>query len=361
MNHAHDRRRPSARPASTGDDVVHAALIARASFDAHQLAERHPPRFTNSNKKLIHSMACPPDCRHEGPIAVSRWAPVALPAAVPALHTAHAEYEAREGVYDYAPAPRLAGAARPLVEWHALFTTSRQFVNTNGPGFAQDEIVLAEHPAFAALRETLARTTDPAVEPFAREVQGSTTLLVRGVERRCAVNVARDPSAGRPYGLYGANFLRASPAGVRAATRVLAPPPRSNLVEIELPIAPPRSYTLEAVTAAATAVYTGFLAARAEATETATARRGPPRVVVHTRHWCEGSFGDDPVATALLQVLVARLARIDRLVYHAVEPHELEACRRAFGLWEHRLAPGVASGAGGVTAVLRAVCAMLSG
>ena len=47
---------------------------------------------------------------------------------------------------------------------------------------------------------------------------------------------------------------------------------------------------------------------------------GPARVVVHTGHWGCGAFGGNRVLMALLQVVAARMAGLERLVFHAGAP-----------------------------------------
>ena len=45
-----------------------------------------------------------------------------------------------------------------------------------------------------------------------------------------------------------------------------------------------------------------------------------PQVVVHTGFWGCGAFGGNRVLMAMLQVIAAGLAALDRLVFYTVEP-----------------------------------------
>ena len=59
--------------------------------------------------------------------------------------------------------------------------------------------------------------------------------------------------------------------------------------------------------------YSGF---RVAVLESATLRVHGVDVVIHTGYWGCGAFGGNRVLMALLQVIAARLAGIDRLVFH---------------------------------------------
>jgi hypothetical protein len=97
--------------------------------------------------------------------------------------------------------------------------------------------------------------------------------------------------------------------------------------------------------------YTGFRAARAEA----EAEVGEVATIVHTGHWGTGAFGGNKILMAILQLLAARLAGIDRLVYHTVdasgaEPYQ-EAQRRLRALLPGGAAPRVVDLVGAVHAM----------
>ncbi len=199
-------------------------LISRRVYNAQQLVDCHPPRWQHRNKKAVARISCPPGCTHAGQLVFSRWAELPLPETLESFAT---RFEQREGPFGYEPAP----AGR--VEWHLNFAHHDVFAFYGGGLFAQDEMQVTEHPALASLREAL--VVDGEVRPETVEAGRPTPILVRGVERRCAVDTTPDPARGRPYGLYGNCFAAAKAASVEQATRPITPPTISNILAMEAP------------------------------------------------------------------------------------------------------------------------------
>jgi hypothetical protein len=307
-------------------------LLVRASFDASELAARHPPRLTHANKKLVHALACPAGAPLSGTLTVSRWRAMPLPTAVPA---AAPEHEMREDIFGYEAAPK---GARPLVEWYVNFADRSLFVAYGGPLLAQDEMQVAEHPALGSLREALKASGDPRLSPLTRDDAGPTPVLIRGVERRCAIDTEPDLLAGRIRGLYGNNFSRASADIVRGAVTVLRPPTITNLLAIEAPPGGAGRYARGEIEDVLATAYTGFRAAMIEAGKESET----PMVVVHTGHWGTGAYGGNRVLMALLQRIAARLAGIDRLVFHTFDAEGSRAWEQA-GEIESAVAPAGAT------------------
>jgi hypothetical protein len=111
-------------------------LIVRRTFGAAALDADHPPRFTNGNKKLVYSLACPEGTRPGGELYYSRWRAMQLPELAP---TRTPLLEMREDVFGY-EAPQ-AG----VVEWHMNFADPFLFVAYGGPLLAQDELQVRPH------------------------------------------------------------------------------------------------------------------------------------------------------------------------------------------------------------------------
>ena len=309
-------------------------LLIRASFEASVLAARHPPRLTHASKKLVHALACPPGSPLAGTLTLSRWRAMPLPRALPATAP---EHEMREDIFGYEVAP--AGTP-PLVEWYVNFADRSLFVAYGGPLLAQDEMQVAEHPALGSLREALKASADPRLAPLTRDDDGPTPVLIRGVERRCAIDTEPDLLAGRIQGLYGNNFARARPDAIRSAVTVLRPPTITNLLAIEAPPGGRGRYARREIEDVLVTAYTGFRAARIEsALELEKETAG---VAVHTGHWGTGAYGGNRVLMALLQRLAARLAGVDRLVFHTFDAEGSRAWEQARDV-EQRLAPVGAS------------------
>jgi hypothetical protein len=319
-------------------------LLVRHAFDAQALVTTYPPRLTHAHKKLVYALACPPGAPHEGTLVLSRWGAMPLPDRVPAAVPIG---EMREDVFGYEPTP----AGPPVVEWYVNFADSNLFVAYGGPLFAQDEMQVAEHPALGSLREALKAHKDPRFAPATRDQTGPTPILVRGVERRCAVATDPDPLEGRPLGLYGNRFARADAAAIRRATTVLTPPTITNLIAME---APPGGHGAYAAAELRDIVTTAFTAFGAAALESALAAPGAA-VVVHTGHWGTGAYGGHRVLMALLQRVAARLAGVGTLVFHTFDAEGSEAYREALRVEAKVMPEGAAVG---VDEVLGKILAM---
>src|SRR5262249_29143691 len=159
------------------------------AFDAAALVSAHPPRFTHPNKKLVHGLATSTRATPRGTLVYSRWRAMPLPEVVPARAPA---CEMREDVFGYEPAT--VGSS----EWTLNFPDPHLFVAYGGPLLAQDELQVLEHPALGSLCEALRASTDPRFAPVTVEDGASTPVLVRGVERRCALATDPDLLEGRP-------------------------------------------------------------------------------------------------------------------------------------------------------------------
>lgn len=277
--------------------------LMRRDFPTDALLKDHPPRWKHPHKRMIYELCCPPGSAAAGSIGFSRWAALPLPAQRTLAPCAVAVLPE---VYDYAPA---AGAA---TVWHVNFSDPQLFVAYGSPLLAQDELQALEHPALGALREALLAAKLPALT---EERDGAPTpILVTAVERRCALATDPDFDAGRPRGLYGNRFAAAPADAVRAALRVLQPPPLSNLIAMAAPAGGRERYTAAQISGV---LLTAFTAFRAAVCESQRLRPGSP-VEVRTGFWGCGAFGGSRPLMALLQVLAARLAQADKLTFYAV-------------------------------------------
>lgn len=309
-------------------------LLGRAVFSAQELFDRFPPVLGHPGKALVFQIACPAGARHQGQLGVSRWRAGALPVSIP---PAAPRVDVTDDAFDYAP---VVPADTPCVEWHLSFANAELFCAYGGPALAQDELQVAEHPALGALREALARTSDTALAPRTREGGVATPVLITGVERRCVIDTTPDLASDRPLGLYGMRFSKASPAQIRSAVTVLDPPTRTNVLAIEAPTGGTGTYALRDLGDALSTAYAGFAAA---VLESRRACGDGASTVLHTGHWGAGAYGGDRTAMASMQLLAARLAGLDRVVFHAFDDDGVVACQRALRLLQ-RLAPAGVEG-----------------
>lgn len=258
--------------------------LFRKTWDAAALMEQHPPRWQHPYKKLAAALTCPAETVHQGTIEVTRWPALSLPELLP-VHSpfieAHPEY------FGYEPSD--------TAEWYLNFADRSLFGYYGGPLLAQDELQVLEHPALGAVREALLSEKLPALT-----VEGGkpTPVLVRGVERRGALDTST---------LYGNRFAASTPEKIRAALTVLTPPTASNILAVEAIPGGHGFYKLREIEYTLRTAYTGFAAAKAESTG---------RVTIHTGFWGCGAYGGNRTLMVLLQLLAAKLAGIERIIFH---------------------------------------------
>ena len=275
--------------------------LERRTFDAGSLFAAHPPRLHDPNKRAVLEIGCPPGSSHGGQVVFSRWAAMPLPGRfTPGQAVERVVRHA--GFYDYRPVLAAAGA----VEWHVNFADPHLFFAYGSSLFAQDEIQVAEHPILGSLREALLAEGAAALTV---ERGRPSPVLVAGAQRRCHVATDPDPAEGRPRGLYGNEFGRAAAEVVRRATRRIDPPTVTNIIAMAAPAGGHGPYSDGQITHVLTTAFTGFRAAVLES--------GAGPVAVHTGFWGCGAFGGSRILMAMLQVIAAGAAGVDRLVFHA--------------------------------------------
>lgn len=306
-------------------------LICRHTFNAQNLIESHPPKLHNNNKKIVYQIACPPGFVHNGELVFSRWRAMSL-SQVSLLPNYETAFEEQKGHFQYEP----SNHNNNQVEWYLNFAHSDLFCAYGGGLFAQDEMQVAEHPALGSLREAL---LSAKIELLTVENGEPTPVLIRDVERRCAIATDVNAEQERPFGLYGNNFARATANAIKLATKPIDPPTITNIIAMEAPAGGYGFYTYEDIEYVLTTAFTGFSAARIES----HLEREEPIVIIHTGFWGCGAYGGNRVLMALLQLLAARLARIDRLVFHTGDTTGSQALANAKQILDRDLAIGDSS------------------
>jgi hypothetical protein len=282
------------------------APMERMELDTGQLVARYPPAWRHPNKRVVLEIACAPGDVHGGRLAYSRWAAMPLPDSVE-LRAIGDVLAGRDGFFDY---ETMLDPAASGMEWHVNFADPDLFVAYDSMLFAQDEMQVAEHPALGSLREML---TAQHRDALTVEDSRPTPILVAGVERRCRVATDASAEAGRPHGLYGNLFARASREAVARATTRVEPPTITNLIAMAARPGGEGAYTSDDIETTLMTAFTGF---RAAALETRRQRGDRAEVVVHTGYWGCGAFGGNRTLMAILQLLAARMAGLRRLAFH---------------------------------------------
>ena len=272
--------------------------LLRRNYDAALLIREHPPRLRHPHKQLVYELC--DGAATTGAITVTRWGATTLPEQVALAHT---EIVVTVGGYDY------AGDDRGV--WHVNFADPQLFVAYGSPLLAQDELQAAEHPILGSIREALLAERTLA----ATEISGAATpVLIIGAERRCTIETAPNPEAGRTCGLYGNLFAVASTDVVHRAVHVHRPPARTNLIAIAAPVGS-GTYTYAQLKGILVTAVSGFAAA---VSETQRVWPGAP-TEIRTGFWGCGAFGGNRKVMVILQLLAARLTGIARLRFYAFD------------------------------------------
>ena len=292
--------------------------IDRWVFETPELMANHTPVWLHPNKQVVFDISSPGGCTHEGQLVYSRWSSRPLPDKAN-LAAAIRILEGREDVYDYIPSLWIADA----VDWHVNFADPQLFVAYGSSLLAQDEMQAAEHPVLGALREAL-----DAEESIAVTVENGepTPVTVTGIERRCRIATDRNVTEGRPNGLYGNAFASANESAIRQATTAIIPPTITNLIAIAAPMGGYGNYQASQVRYVLDTAVTGFRAATDESVRL-TGIKCP--VVVHSGFWGCGAFGGNRVMMALLQMIAAEMAGLERLVMHTFDSDGTKALDEA--------------------------------
>lgn len=277
--------------------------LLRLSWDATTLMEQHSLRFTHPSKEHAFGLVLPPGTVHAGTLEVTRWAAMPLPEMIQGESLL---VEVRPNAYDYAPVM----SATPVREWHVNFADGSLFFGYGSCLFAQDEMQVLEHPTLSAVREALLAGGNRALT---LEGDVPTPVLVSGVERRCRIRTTPDASAGRPTGLYGKEFSRATDAQRASGITLIEPPTVSHIIAIAAPAYGTGPYTREQVETILVTAFSGFRAAVVE-----SARDGLG-TVIHSGFWGCGVFGGNKVMMLMLQQIAAQLAGVERLVLHVMD------------------------------------------
>jgi hypothetical protein len=264
-----------------------------------ELVKEHPPRFSSPNKLFLynlHAHAYP----YSGELSYSRWKEMPLPNNLTQDMKQCTQLEYRPDIYTYHEPD-----TDTEMHWYLNFSHYILFAAYKGSLFAQDEIQVAEHPVLGSLYEALQELSRDSPEYTGITVQNSrpTPVLIQGAERRIHVELNKS-------GIYGNKFAKASTDQIQQATTILNPPTVSNIIAMEAPNGRFGYYRQETVEYILSTAYTGFRAAKIESNERNV------QCIVNTGHWGSGAYGGSRCLMALLQIISAMLAGVDKLVYH---------------------------------------------
>jgi hypothetical protein len=172
--------------------------------------------------------------------------------------------------------------------------------------FAQDEIQAMEFPLSMHLVK-YAAAHNPHIINFDR--QKIEVALLKNIPRFGEINLE---------GIYGNAFEKTSREQVLRQTTRIKAPSRHNLLALAAYQASPneqgKPYKAKSIKMLFAMAYTGFLAAKQEAAILP--------VVINTGNWGCGAFGNDPLLIAIIQILAAQLAGVEKLNYFTPGPKQ---------------------------------------
>lgn len=293
-------------------------LLDRRSWNAEELATQYRPRFKHPNKELLFKLG-QSQGETSGPIGYSRWGRRGLPRRRPASDHA-LEIIAKPGHYEYS-----AQDSGDESVWHVNFANDDVFAYWSTALFAQDEIQVAEHPILINLRRA---ADEEGFSMYCVEDGSPTPLLFTHVARK--LSITTHPTREWPKGLYGRQFEYASSQHVEAATRVLIPPTRTNLLAIEAPAYGEGRYTTHEVRFILETAYSGFVALKEEGQYLGY----PASTTLNTGYWGCGAYGGNKTLMLVTQMLAADWAGLSRIVFHLGHSHAPTAFTEAVGLYQ---------------------------
>jgi len=309
--------------------------LDRIQLDAAALMAEYPPHWGHPNKQAVFDAVLRAGQGFNGTITYARWPAAALPPG----SGSKCQFVVRPGFFTYEESGIPGG-----LHWHVNFADPYLFVAYGSSLLAQDELQALEHPILGSLREAL---VSMGKAPKTVDSQGRPTpITIAGVQRHCAIDTLPNPRAGRPYGLYGNAFARASKTEVVAAAKLLTPPTVSHILAMAALACEWGPYSRDQIDYLAATAYTGFLAARLESERLGAAGC---RAVVHTGFWGCGAFGGNRTLMTLLQAFAADWADVD-MVFHASDEAGFSLAQEAMEQYD-RLRETVSTSVGMVDAL----------
>eukprot|EP01080_Neovahlkampfia_damariscottae_P001778 gene1778-547_t len=282
------------------------SLICRKEFNSQELLINHPPIFYSKNKQFLFNLVS--ESKFEGILDFSRYKEMKFPEK---LEFNQIDVRYISDFYNY---NNLTSNDNEM-NWWVNFADEYLFCGYSLELFAQDEIMVAEHPILSCLKESLDYLSYKNVRysPYTSQTKNqkfATPILIQNVERKLEFNTS--PTEDNKNGIYGNHFKNSSFEQIKKVTTIIEPSTYSNIVSIEAPRPSKGIYTKQQITYALGASYTGFYSAKLE-----TYILGKESIVIHTGDWGTGAFGGNKILMYVIQILSAQLVGINYLVFHS--------------------------------------------
>ena len=200
--------------------------------------------------------------------------------------------------------------------WYVNFADPFLFAAYGSGLFAQDEIQTLEHPLLGGIAEFLNEKSLSGLPARTVEHKDPSPILIRNIPYQIRVNTMPTDRSGETVSIYGNDFAFAPEELLERAITVLDDDSlRSNI--LAMAALPPSSgaYRPDQIRYLLETVFCAFAAARAASSG---------NTVIHTGRWGAGAFGGSEELVLLIQILGAKTAGIEKLIFHAVSEQKLK-------------------------------------
>ncbi|EAR93857.4 poly (ADP-ribose) glycohydrolase (macronuclear) [Tetrahymena thermophila SB210] len=202
--------------------------------------------------------------------------------------------------------------------WYLNFADNKLFGFYTSALYAQDELQCTEMPMLAHVKEYLeTQRSVPNLKPRTQEKDEPTPVLIVNVPRIGTIDI--NPDQKYRQGLYGNNFRQLKEQDLPQKLTIFE---KENLVYTNI-IAMSAigygngQYTKDQIIFT---LYTAYKAFR-QALEITNLYYPNQKCVIHTGNWGCGAFGNNYQLIAILQILAANLAGVDKMYYHTFSQH----------------------------------------
>lgn len=219
--------------------------------------------------------------------------------------------------------------------WYLNFADSNLFGFYGSNLFAQDEIQTLEHPLLCSLKEYLLKNRVKSIEPKtvylnkANDLCYPTPVLIEDVPYWISVDTKPVLDDGNIGNLYGNNFALASEEEIAAGIQLFDGDIKSNIIAVAALSGGREAYSKNDIEFTFKTVLCAFEKARFisqahnELSEELT-------VSVHTGNWGCGAFGGNREFMYLVQMIAASAAKINEIVFHAVDKTSFNNAKAKF-------------------------------
>ncbi|ORX88894.1 hypothetical protein K493DRAFT_341000 [Basidiobolus meristosporus CBS 931.73] len=326
-------------------------LIISEYIAANELYTIYPPKFTNKTKLAVfNQFSSKTHQPGDWIVEISRWSP---PKALPSrAFYQDAGYSLKIRLdEDYLTSPTDPKGCT----WRVNFSNGQLLGNYGELEPSTGELQVLEYPLLGSVRELLLQRSKKlpnlAPQTFAAGSTDempceSTPILIQDIPQMCEFSIPEEP--GSPHQPDQHKHLASlSTSKILKMFKPCTSTNRSNFISMASPPEGHNAYDIETIRTALTTAYCSFAAARYQSyqkcgytpdyddfPEEDANPSNRPYIIIHTGAWGAGRRGGNRVLMHLIQMLAARLAGVDRIVFHSCQKENTEAFLEAERLYD---------------------------